>query len=140
MNGFCAYSTRPTPIRTEWSRRRRLKALAAKLEAETPAGSNRGDRGGPGARGGPDDRNERNGPPGGRQGGPPQPGQILPPMLQERLNLTAEQKKQVADLQKEVDEKLAKILTEEQMSQMKTAMRERGPGNRPPGPPPQAPE
>lgn len=37
-------------------------------------------------------------------------GQILPSFMQDRLSLTATQKKQVADLQKEVDAKLAKIL------------------------------
>lgn len=64
-------------------------------------------------------------PPGGQPGGlpggfpggaftPPPPGQILPTFLQERLKLTAEQKKQLAELQKEVDTKLATILTAEQ--------------------------
>ena len=52
-------------------------------------------------------------------------------MLQERLNLTDEQRTQVADLQKEVDEKLAKILTEDQRRELQ-ALRERGPGG-PPG-------
>jgi outer membrane protein assembly factor BamB len=62
---------------------------------------------------------------GGRPGGPgrfggfPQPGQILPPFQQERLKLTAEQKKVVTDLQKEIDGKLAKVLTEDQNKQMK---------------------
>ena len=54
------------------------------------------------------------GPPGGGPGGPmmgpPRPGEILPPMLQDRLRLTAEQKTQLEDLQKEVDAKLEKIL------------------------------
>ena len=45
------------------------------------------------------------------------------------MNLTDEQKKQVAELQSEVDAKLAKILTPEQLSQMKQ-MRGRGPGGR----------
>jgi hypothetical protein len=61
----------------------------------------------------------------------------LPPFLQEQLNLTADQKKQVALLQKEVDEKLAKLLTDEQKQQLKQ-MRPRfgpgGPGRRGPGP------
>jgi outer membrane protein assembly factor BamB len=67
----------------------------------------------------------------GRFGGLPQPGQILPSSLQERLNLTAEQKKQQEDLQKDVDGKLEKFLTDEQKKQLKE-MRERvgrgGPG------------
>jgi len=44
----------------------------------------------------------------------PKPGQIVPEFLQERLKLNAEQTKQLEALQKEVDEKLAKILTDEQ--------------------------
>jgi len=108
-----------------------LMALAAKLEAEASQG---GDRGGPGGRGpggpggrgpgGPDGRGP--GGPGGF-GGPPQPGQVLPPFLQETLKLTAEQRKQLDELQKEVDGKLGKILTDEQKKQLKE-MRERGPG------------
>jgi hypothetical protein len=117
--------------------RAELTSLAAQ---EPPAG-----RGGPpGGFGGP---------PGGRGGfmggGPPRPGEVLPPMLQERLRLTAEQKAQVEALQKEVDAKLDKILSAEQKGQLKE-MRQRGPGGfgppggrgRPPGggpPPPDGP-
>jgi hypothetical protein len=46
-------------------------------------------------------------------------GQILSPTLQERLQLSAEQKKLLDELQKEVDGKLAKILTAEQQKQLK---------------------
>jgi hypothetical protein len=68
-------------------------------------------------------------------GGPPRPGEILPAMIRQRLNLTAKQQRQVADLQKEVDAKLAEILTAEQRNQLKT-MRDRGPGGfGPPGGP-----
>jgi Spy/CpxP family protein refolding chaperone len=72
-------------------------------------------------------------------GGPPQPGQIMPTFLQDQLKLTADQKKQLEELQKEVDSKLEKILTEEQKKQLKD-MRQgsgRGPGGRggPGGPP-----
>jgi len=119
--------------------REELLALAAKLEAEVPAGSGRGGPGGPGGgRGGFD------GPPGGfdgppdggpggqgrgRGGPPPQPGQVLPGRVQDDLNLSEDQKKQIVELQKEVDGKLAKILTAEQMGQLKQ-MRGRGPGGR----------
>jgi hypothetical protein len=73
-------------------------------------------------------------------GGPPQPGQVLSPMFQQMLNLSDDQKKQLADLQKDVDTRLAKILTSEQKDQMKQ-MRERGPrgfgrNGGPPPPPP----
>ena len=77
-------------------------------------------RGGPG--GGP------GGPGGGfGPGGPPKPGQILPPFVQENLKLTDEQKKQLEDLQKDVDAKLAKILTDDQKKQLQE-MRPMGPG------------
>ncbi len=80
--------------------------------------------------------------PGGGAGGPPgrgfgppfAPGQILPPFLQERLKLTDEQKKQLEELQKEVQGKLDKILTEEQRTQLKEMRR--GFGSRGPGGPP----
>jgi Spy/CpxP family protein refolding chaperone len=49
---------------------------------------------------------------------PPRPGQIVPGFLQDRLNLTPEQKKQLEDLQKEVDAKMEKILTPEQRKMM----------------------
>jgi len=123
--------------------REELLALAAKLEAEVPAGSGRGGAGGgPGGfegppDGGPDGQGQGRGRggPGGRGGfgPPPQPGQILPARLQDELNLSEDQKKQIADLQKEVDAKLAKILTAEQLTQMKQ-MRGRWRGAGPGGP------
>jgi spore coat protein CotH len=83
----------------------------------------------------PHDMNEAFRPAGGPGfGGPgglimriPNPGEVLPPPLQEMLQLTAAQKKQLAEIQKEVDGKLEKLLTEEQRKQLKE-MRERGPG------------
>jgi hypothetical protein len=51
--------------------------------------------------------------------GPPQPGQIMPAIVQEMLKLTDEQKKQLAELQKEVDTKMEKMLTDEQKKQFK---------------------
>jgi hypothetical protein len=104
-----------------------LTALATREQI-----TNRG--GGPGGFGGPG----RPGGPGGPRmgmGGPPRPGEILPAMLRQRLNLTAAQEKQVADLQKEVDARLEQILTAEQRDELKT-MRDRGPGGfGPPGGP-----
>jgi spore coat protein H len=70
-------------------------------------------------------------------GGFPQPGQILPPPLQDMLQLTSDQKKQLETLQKEVDAKLEKLLTDDQKKQLK-AMRE-GPGRGGFGPPPGGP-
>ena len=79
--------------------------------------------------------------PRGRFGGPPQPGQILPPFLQERLNLTDEQKRKVEELQKEADGKLETILSQDQKKQlreMRGGFGLGGPGGPPPdfGPPP----
>jgi hypothetical protein len=76
----------------------------------------------------PHDMNEsfRPGGPGGGMrvfGGP---GEVLPMPLQDMLGLTAEQKRKLADLQKEADEKLGKILNEEQNKQWKQ-LREGGP-------------
>jgi outer membrane protein assembly factor BamB len=64
----------------------------------------------------------------GRFGGPPQPGQIVPPFLQEMLQLTAQQKKQLDELQKDVEGKLATILTDEQKKQLKEARENPGRG------------
>jgi hypothetical protein len=51
--------------------------------------------------------------------GPPRSGEILPKFQQELVKLTDEQKKSLADIQKEVDEKLEKLLTDEQKKQLK---------------------
>jgi outer membrane protein assembly factor BamB len=71
--------------------------------------------------------------------GRPQPGQILQimgPALQEKLKLTANQKKELGDLQKTLDDKLGKLLTDEQkktIAEMRANRRrgERGGLNRP---------
>jgi hypothetical protein len=52
-------------------------------------------------------------------GGPPRPGDVLPGFLQDVLEMTDKQKKQLAELQKEVDARLEKILTEEQKKRLK---------------------
>jgi outer membrane protein assembly factor BamB len=49
----------------------------------------------------------------------PQPGQILSAGMKERLKPTDEQKQQLDELQKQTDEKLAKLLTDEQNKQLK---------------------
>jgi Spy/CpxP family protein refolding chaperone len=58
------------------------------------------------------------------------PGQILPGPLQDQLRLTKEQKEELAKLQKDVDDKLKKLLTEEQRKMLERLSG--GPG-RPPG-------
>jgi Spy/CpxP family protein refolding chaperone len=52
-------------------------------------------------------------------GSAPQPGQLMAPTLQARLKLTADQKKVVAELQKEIDGKLDKLFTDDQKKQFK---------------------
>jgi Spy/CpxP family protein refolding chaperone len=61
-------------------------------------------------------------PPQGGAGGPmsfPQPGQIMSPTQQASLKLSAEQKKQLRDLQKEADNKLDSVFTADQKKQFK---------------------
>jgi hypothetical protein len=98
-----------------------LTALAAREPAGGWGGFGPPGFGGPG------------GGPGGFRMGPPRPGEILPVMVRDRLELTAEQSKQVDALQKEVDARLAKILNEDQKARLQE-MRSRGPGGF--GPPP----
>jgi Spy/CpxP family protein refolding chaperone len=78
-------------------------------------------------------------PPGGKDKGPRGKGPrgkgdrllVMPPFVRDKLELTKEQEKQLADLDREVRAKLKKILTPEQHKQMEEALR-RGPGG-PPG-------
>ena len=65
----------------------------------------------------------------------PLPGDVLPPNVQNQLQMTEQQKKELAELQKKVDAELEKILTPEQRAQLKR-MRDGGmggPGFGPPG-------
>ncbi len=112
-----------------------LIALGEKEHAE--GGGFGGPGGGPGF--GPPGGGPGFGPPGGGPGGRMQmprfrPGEILPQFVSQRLELTDEQTKQIAALQKDVDSKLEKILTSEQNGILKE-MRDRGPGRGPGGPP-----
>jgi len=106
------------------------KELEALFARETTAGGD-GDFG-PGGDGPKGKKGGKGKGPGGF-GGPPQPGQILPSFLQEVLKLTDAQRKEVLDLQKDVDTKLAKILTDDQRQRLRD-LRENGPGGF--GPPP----
>jgi protein CpxP len=63
-------------------------------------------------------------------GGGGTPGQILSPALQDRLKLTQEQKDKLAKIQKDVDAKLADVLTPEQKKQLEELKTPRkGPAN-----------
>ena len=110
-----------------------IEKMFATMQGGRPGGEG-GQGGRPGGEGG---RPGGEGGPGGR-GGPPMPGQILPEFLQEQLSLTAAQKKQLAELQKQVDARLDKMLSGEQKAKLKE-MAQRGPGRPGPGgdgPPP----
>ena len=69
-------------------------------------------------------------------GDPQQPGKIFSPTQQDTLKLSAEQKKRLEEIQKEIDSKLETLLTEDQKRQLRS-MQPRpaggGPGNGPPG-------
>jgi len=107
-----------------------LMALAAQIDAEYGQGGQ-----GPGGFGDKGPKGPKGKGPGGPGGfgGPPQPGQILPQFMQQQLQLTADQKKDLSDLQKQVDDKLGKILTDQQKQQLRD-MSQKGPGGF--GPPP----
>lgn len=98
-----------------------------------------GQPGGKGGEGQPGGKGGFPGQPGGKGGfgggfGRMQPGQIMPVFLQEQLKLTDAQKKDIEALQKDVDAKLEKLLTEEQRKTLKE-LKERGPGAGFPGGP-----
>ncbi len=98
-----------------------LKALAAQEEAIGGSGrggpgfSGRGEGGRDGGRGG---RGGFGGP-GGPGFGRFTPGQVLPPFLVESLRLTDDQRKQIEQLQKDVDARLGQILTDDQKAQLR---------------------
>lgn len=77
--------------------------------------------GGPGGPGGPNGF----GPPGGGPGGP-RPGEVLPRFMQDELQLTQRQRTQLEKLQADVDARLARILSEEQLERLEE-LRNRGP-------------
>jgi hypothetical protein len=117
--------------------REELVIMAKKVVADpVNAGSSpRGDNpGGPGRRGSPGSSGRAGL---GGTGGRPQMGQILRPSILGTLDLTESQKEELDELQKLVDERLAKILTDKQKQQIKemsdSSPSGRGPGGRGPG-------
>ncbi len=64
----------------------------------------------------------------------PTPGEILPPMLQDMLQMTTEQKKKLEALQKKTDAELEGLMTEEQKKLFKE-LKERGNNGFQNGPP-----
>src|SRR5205807_8793502 len=63
-----------------------------------------------------------------------QPGQVLASPDQDRLKLTDDQKKDLAALQKAIDDRLDKVLNAAQQKQLKSAFAPGGPGPGGPGP------
>jgi Spy/CpxP family protein refolding chaperone len=114
-----------------------LLAVASLGSAQPPEGQKEGPKGkGPGGKGGFGKGGFGKG--GGFGGfGGPAAGQILSPFVQDQLKLTDAQKKDLEAMQKDVDAKLDKILTEEQRAQLKQMKerRGRGPGGFGPGGP-----
>lgn len=96
--------------------------------SQPPPGKDRG----PGKKDGPP-RDDRGGPP---PGGPPryELGRVMPPHIKAELELTIEQEKTLIDLEKEVKDRLQKLLTPEQKKKLENL---RPP--RPGGPPPDGP-
>ena len=77
-------------------------------------------KGGPGKEGGKDFKKG----PGGDKKGPPmgfELGKVLPPHIADTLELSEDQLKQIADLEKEVKAKLTKILTDGQIKKVETS-------------------
>jgi hypothetical protein len=70
-------------------------------------------------------------PPGGPPGGPPrfELGRVLPPFAREAIELTPDQEREIARLEKEVKERLSRILTAEQRRKLQN-LRPPGPGGR----------
>jgi hypothetical protein len=99
-----------------------LEALHAR---ETVGGGGKGDFGNKKGKGpkdkGPDGKKGKG------FGGPPQPGQVLPPFLLDRLDLTDSQRRDLAALQKEVDSRLAAILTTDQKALLNEMSMKKGP-------------
>jgi len=115
-------------------------AVASLSTAQPPEGGKGGQpgKGGEGGKGG-FGKGGFPGQPGGKGGfgggfGRMQPGQIMPAFLQEQLKLTDAQKKDIEALQKDVDAKLDKLLTDEQKKTLKE-LKDRGPGAGFPGGP-----
>ena len=74
-------------------------------------GADNGNADGPGPGGG----GPGGGGPGNHRPGPARGVHLIPPFVADKLDLSDDQKKQIADLEKEVKAKLAKILTADQM-------------------------
>ena len=114
-------------------------AVASFSDAQPPGGAGggqppgKGDKGDKGGKGGFGEKGGKGGPGGGMGGMMAQPGQLMAISIQEMLKLTDGQKKDLDALQKDVDTKLDKLLTDDQKKQLKE-MKDRGGRGGPGGP------
>lgn len=67
---------------------------------------------------------------------PPEPGTVLPPFARDAVKLSKGQEKELADLEKDVKGKLAKVLTDKQIKLFNDTLRQGPPAGPPPGGPP----
>src|SRR5438105_7544450 len=106
-----------------------LAAFLTVVSAQPPGGGQpKGDKG--------DNKSKTGRPRDGGPGGPMGGVHLVPPFVRDNLNLTDDQQKQIADLEKETTDKLMKILTSDQQKQFKEARPpRRGPGGPDGGPP-----
>ena len=106
-----------------------MLVVASLTSAQPPEGGKEKGKGD-----GKDFKGGKGGGPGGKgMFGPPPIGQIMPVFVQEQLKLTDAQKKDLEAMQKDVDAKIEKLLTDEQKKALKE-LKERGPGRGPGGP------
>jgi hypothetical protein len=89
----------------------------------------------------PDRKDTKQGPPRGGPGGGPGAGQgfelgrVLPPHVREQLTLTPQQERALSELEREVAQRLSKILTSDQVKQVQGMRRPEPPRGGPGGPP-----
>jgi Spy/CpxP family protein refolding chaperone len=69
-------------------------------------------------------------------GNPAHPGKIFSPAQRDTLKLSPEQRKRLEEIQKEIDARLATLLTDEQQRQLQAMQRAPAPGPGGPGGPP----
>ena len=105
-----------------------MAAFVLIAASQPPGGGRKGDKGDKGEKGEKGEKGDRKGPPRWELG------KVLPPFVRDQLELTEEQQKQIATLEKDVKDRLLKILTTDQKDMLEK-MRNQGPP-RPGGPGP----
>jgi Spy/CpxP family protein refolding chaperone len=104
--------------------------IALALGASTCLLSAQPDNQPPGGQGGQRPGRRQSGGPGGMEHGG---FHVLPPFVQDKLNLTDDQKKQIEELEKQTKAKLDSILTDDQKQKLKDMRSQFGRGGRGPG-------